>query len=326
VGYYPRVKACVSCGKNLPDAAIICVFCRARQHEERLDPTPVKGIRHDVSPSQAVAEAETIGSSPKSGHQAATAQPRADRRTDGTAAAGPAAATPAVPRPTAEFEDRSMLIRFGQWNRNERATLTIAGLLTLGVVIGYERTALLMVLALAIAVAGIAPLPRVLRGAIALGAGFVLLWKMFGPAAAGCLVLLPGALLARAKNPASRLAQLWGLIAAAAFVAAYLIPRGDQTLYRTILDDFRGEHFEQIATGAWLMVPLPLAAVGLVALAPKRTVGGCVLWATLMLLWAPIGFLLLGFWTNTFGSSLVAAVVSLGAQVAASLGVADISA
>jgi len=330
--YYAPVKVCVSCGKNLPDAAIICVFCRARQHEERLDPTPVKGIRHDVSPEDNVREVE------KSAPKPAAIPPRAaepKKPVDGVAAsaspsnsasASVAPAPGAVPRPVTDRDDRSVLIQLGQWNRNERATLSVAGLAMLAVVLIYQRNWLLILLALVVAAAGIAPLPRMARGAIAAAAGMALIWRMFGPAAAGGLVILPGALLSRAKSPASRLAQLWGLIAAGAIVAAYLVPRDGQTLARSILDGFRGEHFVQIGTAIWLTIPIPLVLVGLLALTPKRTVGGCVLWATLMLLWAPIGLLLLGFWTNALGASLGAAVIALGASAAGALGLADLSA
>jgi hypothetical protein len=330
--YYAPVKVCVSCGKNLPDAAIICVFCRARQHEERLDPTPVKGIRHDVSPAENVRAAE--GSAPKPAAPAPTpraAEPK--KPVDGvtasasvSASASTAPVPAAVPRPITDRDERSVLIQLGQWNRNERATLSVAGLATLAVVLGYQRNLLLIILALAIAAAGIAPLPRMARGAIAAIAGIALLWKMFGPAAAGGLALLPGALLTRAKSPASRLAQLWGLVAAGAIVAAYLVPRDGVTLARIILEGFRAEHFAQIAMAIWLTLAIPLAIVGLLALTPKKTIGGCVLWASLMLLWAPVGLLLLGFWTNTIGPSLALAVMILGASTAGALGLTDLSA
>src|SRR5262249_5584895 len=98
----------------------------------------------------------------------------------------------------------------GQWNRNERATLSIAGLAMLATVLAYQRTAVPIITTLVIAVAGIAPLPRMARGAISLAAGLAVLWDGYGPAAAGGLAILPGALLTRAKSPASKLAQLWG--------------------------------------------------------------------------------------------------------------------
>jgi hypothetical protein len=327
--YYAPVKVCVSCGKKLPDAAVICVFCRARQHEERLDPTPVKGIRYDVSPAENVRAAE--GSAPKpAAPTPRAAEPR--KPVDGvtasasSASASAAPAPAAVPRPVTERDDRSVLIQLGQWNRNERATLSVAGLATLAVVLGYQRSVLLIILALAIAAAGIAPLPRMARGAIAAIAGIALLWKMFGPAAAGGLALLPGALLTRAKSPESRLAQLWGLVAAGAIVAAYLVPRDGVTLTRLIVEGFRAEHFAQIAMAIWLTLAIPLAIVGLLALTPRKTMGGCVLWASLLLLWAPVGLLLLGFWTVTIGPSLGAAVIVLGASTAGALGLTDLSA
>jgi len=330
--YYAHVKVCVSCGKNLPDAAIICVFCRSRQHEERLDPTPVKGIRYDVSPEENVRAAE--GSAPKPAAPApraaepkkpidgVTGSANASAKSNASVAPAPAA----MPRLVTDRDERSVLIQLGQWNRNERATLSVAGLAMLAIVLIYQRHWLLILLTLAVAAAGIAPLPRMARGAIAAAAGLAIIWRMFGPAAAGGLVILPGALLSRAKSPASRVAQLWGLIAAGAIVGAYLVPHDGQTLARSILDGFKREHFGQIGTAIWLTIPIPLAIVGLLALTPKRTVGGCVLWATLMLLWAPIGYLLLGFWTNAFGSALVGAVMLLGASVAGALGLADLSA
>ena len=324
--YYALVKVCVSCGKKLPDGAILCVFCRARQHEERLDPTPVRGIRHDRSPSENLRAVEE-GSAPKPAAPKAT-EPKTDNGASKPidhVAAGMARPAEA-PKPVAERDDRSVLIQLGQWNRNERATLSAAGLALLAVVLVYQRSALFIVLALVVAAAGLAPLPRMARGAIAACAGLALLWKVFGPAAAGGIALLPGALLTRAKSPASRLAQLWGLVAAGAIVAAYLVPREGVTLARMILEGFRAEHFAQIAMSIWLTLAIPLAIVGLLALTPRKTIGGCVLWATVMLLWAPVGLLLLGFWTNTIGPSLGAAVIALSSSVAAALGLADLSA
>ena len=317
------MKVCVACGKNLPDAAILCVFCRARQHEERLDPTPVRGIRHDRSPSENVRAVEE-GSAPKPAAPRATETPR-PAEGNGVSKAAP---TPVeAPKPVADRDDRSVLIQLGQWNRNERATLAIAGVATLVSILAYAqtRTALPIILALAIVAAGVAPLPRAARGAIALVAGLALLWKLFGPAAAGGLAILPGALLTRAKNSASKLAQLWGLIAAAALVAAFLVPRGDQTLARTILDGFKADHFVIIAESIWLTLAIPLAVVGLLALTPRKTLGGCVLWATVMLLWLPVGLLLFGFWTMALLPSLTGALLMLGASTAAALGLADVS-
>jgi hypothetical protein len=335
------VKVCVACGKNLPDAAILCVFCRARQHEERLDPTPVRGIRHDRSPSENLRALEE-GSAPKPAApraaearpaEARPAEPRpaeprpAEPRPSGNGVSKSAAAPVEAPKPVAERDDRSVLIQLSQWNRNERTTLAIAGVATLVSVLAYAqtRTALPIILALAIVAAGVAPLPRAARGALSLVAGLALLLKLFGPAAAGGLAILPGALLTRAKNPASRLAQLWGLVAAAALVAAFLVPRGDQTLARTILDGFKSDLFVVIAESIWLTLAIPLAVVGLLALTPRKTFGGCVFWATVMLLWLPVGLLLFGFWSIAILPSLTAALLMLGASTAAALGLADVS-
>jgi hypothetical protein len=337
--YYPRVKVCVSCGKALPDAAIVCVFCRARQHEERLDPTPVRGIRHDARPADAIAEAERsdVASSRESRPVAeprrveplqAQAQARAqhERRPTPTAQVAPRADASEGAGPAATREERSVLIQLGQWNRNERPVLAVAGLALLVAVLAYQRSPLPIVIALAIVAAGLAPLPRLARGAIAFGGGLALLWRLFGPAAAGGLVLLPGALLSRAKSPSSRLAQLWGLVGAGAIVAAYLVPRGGQSLARMLLDGFRADQFILVATAIWLALAVPLAVVGLLALTPRKTIGGCVLWASVMLLWAPVGLLLMGFWSMAPGAAVGGAALVFGSSVAAAVGLADLSA
>jgi hypothetical protein len=368
------MKACVACGKQLPDAAINCVFCKARQREERLDQTPVRPVRNTPSPhGQALASEPAEDEGPDARRKRSTLPERPsskkaaeDGGRNGTAgegtdpvmhatpgsangaAAGGHAATaadtpadsPGAPvvgasdrgrspdgRRATEREERSVLVRLSSWNRNERASLVVAGLAALvaELAFGGLRSAVLIVGAASLLLAGLLPLPRLARGVVALGAGVIVLGHVLPVVAALALPLLPGALLARAKNPGSRLAQLAALAGTGAVVAAYLIPRGATSPAQAILAGLASEQFTPIAAAIYVCIPIPLVVVGLLAVMPRRTVGGCVLWATLMLAWAPLGVLIDAWWRGSPLMGLAFAVVLLGASASAALGVADLS-
>src|SRR5206468_1245285 len=176
--------------------------------------------------------------------------------------------------------------------------------------------------AVALLAAGVLPLPRVVRGGLALAAGLVPLVSLpMGMQGALALTLLPGALLTRAKNPTSQVARLVAL-AGAVFVVLYLVP---QT--RALLASFRGEEITPtlVAEAGSIAVLALFVLMGLLAVVPRRCTGGAVLWASLMLLWQPACSLVRGWWAHSFGTGLAAGVIVLACAIGAALGLSDLS-
>lgn len=330
----------MACGKKLPDQALVCVFCKARQREEeRLDPTPVKGIQVGASPAEAVAaiEREQRAGALPARVSAAAALPQSEpapapRRERGTIPERPSAKRGgdgvggAEARTRSPRAEPSVLSRLSSWNRNERASLAAAGLALLGTVLLYDRSGLSILAAVGLTLSGLMPLPRTVRGALALVAGVVPLWRLSGLLVTLALALLPGALLIRAKNPTSRLARLVAVAGVAVVVVAYLVPHEGVAPARAILSNFKGDvAFENVVRAAYLVLPALLCVLGLLAVAPSRTSGGAVLWATLALLWLPLGLLLGGWWAHAFGAGLAGAVSTLACAMGAALGIADLA-
>jgi len=179
--------------------------------------------------------------------------------------------------------------------------------------------------------AGVVPMPRVARGALALLAGLGPLMRLLGElgqftplsrriVGALALTLLPGALLTRAKNPISKLARLIAL-AGAVFVVLYLVPQA-----RALIAGWKVEVTPELVAGAGSLAGLALLSVmGLLALVPGRTVGGAAMWASLMLLWLPVGSLIQGWWAHSFASGLAGGVMVLACAMGAALGTADLA-
>jgi hypothetical protein len=157
-------------------------------------------------------------------------------------------------------------------------------------------------------------------------AGVALLGRAWGIGVALALTLLPGALLTRAKNPSSALARLIALAGAVAVACAYWLPHaGGVSVARQIIDDLRGDpDFVTWVRAIFFALPIPLCVVALFAVVPRRTRGGCVLWASLLLLWAPVSLLVTGWWIG-LSVPVGLAVLALAGASAGALGLADLS-
>jgi hypothetical protein len=177
------------------------------------------------------------------------------------------------------------------------------------------------------------PMPTRLRAALATAVGAVPLF-VIGPyvggmggwrglAAALVLLVLPGALLLRARATASRLAR--GLVAAAVVLCAliYLVPDDGVVPLSLAFGLIGSGSLTGMITGVFFLLPLALAACTLTAFAGPGSTGLGTLWASLVLLNAA-GAVIIGGELRDDQSLVHLGVGLLAAGAASAVGVADL--
>jgi hypothetical protein len=219
-----------------------------------------------------------------------------------------------------------VLVRLRSWNQNERAIYFAAGALLI-TTSAFARLPAWWVSGvggfLLFLCGALARLPHRLRGAFALVAGALVLFHLLYPSwAAGSTVLLAGAFLVRAKDGSSRAGRLLALLGVVAVIASTLVVLFAGTVLSAAHEEGDAT---AIARALFFLLPLPVCVMGAVLALARRVAGGCVLWATLALLWAPVGLLVGGWWGGAWLPGLVSGGVVLAGSTAAALGLCDLA-
>ncbi len=186
---------------------------------------------------------------------------------------------------------------------------------------------------LVLVAAGLMHLPPRFRAGVATGLGAVPLflvgpslvgfdgWR--GPTAALVFLVLPGALLLRARATDSRLARALVAGAVALIALLYLVPSDGVAPITAALALLGSGSLVGALTGAIFLSPLLLGALALTAFAGRDSTGFGALWACLVLLLAP-GALIAAGLTDGDASLVHVGVALLAAGATAAVGLAQL--
>lgn len=180
--------------------------------------------------------------------------------------------------------------------------------------LGFARRIYLVAGGLLFGATALLPLARVVRASMALFFGLLpllLLWsgKTLAEVLLGvALLLLPAALLWRARARASRPARLLAALGVAAVLALLLLPRDGALPLLAGLAAAPTTSFPLVLAQLLPFVLLVLALLSLLTFLPRSSSGGVQIWATLLLFYLPTRTWLLASATLATGSVELAGV------------------
>ena len=144
-----------------------------------------------------------------------------------------------------------------------------------------------------------------------------------GLAAAAVVLVLPGALLLRARVTGSRAARLLVGAAVALALAVYLVPYEGVVPLRAVWGLLTSGSLTDALIGVFFLLPLGLASLTLTAFAGEASTGYGTLWACLVLLNASAAVVIAGRLREEL-SLVHLGIGLLAAGSAAAVGVADL--
>jgi hypothetical protein len=260
-------------------------------------------------------------------------------------APAPAAEEPAAADDDEADEDERPEASQAAWQAVGRAVMSLAGLVLLGlylssykVMVAFAGPQLVlqqysMVGGLLLLVGGLIRLPPRVRAGLAALVGAVPLflapptvggfggWR--GIAAAAVFLVLPGALLLRARATESKLAR--GLVALGIVLIGllYLVPEDGATPVAAAWLLISSGSLAKLVTGLIFLAPLLLALLALTAFAGSDSTGFGTLWACLVLLIAPGAIIVAGLASDE-GSAVHVGVALLAAGATAAVGLSQL--
>ena len=349
-------KNCAACGKQIPDVAVVCVFCSTKQPSA--DPELAEGTaaatqdvvsKHATDPTLLGLRASDVQAALQDKADGAPAT--VEGGSNGASAAHPATTLDAlteatdggIPEPTVEPPTRRMpLIEAEPWGGLGRLIMGIGG----GVLIalffcpwhGVSSWQLLETLAgadfvrqlfyltggIVLVACALLPLPFLFRAAIgtAVAAMPVLLGAggviegWRGVVATLAILALPATHLLRSRAQSSPTARGLVMAAVAAVALLYVLPVSSVVPLALIVK-MMASGVGAAIFGVFLLIPLVFAALSLFGVMGRDLTDIAVLLSVLILLWAPVGMALRGIMIEDATQLYVAAGLLCASATAA---------
>lgn len=315
-------KTCIGCGKRIPEVALDCVFCSAKQPGPVLDEE--LGVERAAPPSLHATDPTLIGLKLAEVEAAVAARtpprtapaggppvdgPTATRHTPAMGSAETAVAAPSPPRAEGEPSAREL-----PWSGPSRLLMTVAGVVfvvlfllpwhgttswqLLRTLTGANFVRQLFYLAGGVVLLAAAwlPLPAAFRAAVGavvaatpvvLGAaGLIAGWR--GVMVALAILALPATHLLRSRGQAERAGRRLVLVAVGAVLLLYVVPTASVLPIAYVLKMVGSGQLTLTLMGLLALVPLVFAGLSALGALGRDLADVDVLLAALILLWAPV--------------------------------------